>query len=90
MIDLPENQIVALAQSGNCRAEKIILEKYERLVHKLAWKYAFMVPSYTHEDFVQEGNIGLVNAIRSFNDDRGAKIHDLGVLSHSRRPHILW
>jgi RNA polymerase sigma factor (sigma-70 family) len=73
MIDLPENQIVALAQSGNRRAEKIILEKYERLVHKLAWKYAFMVPSYTHEDFVQEGNIGLVNAIRSFNDDRGAK-----------------
>lgn len=73
MKDLAENQLVASAQRGDRRAERMLLKKYERLVHKLAWKYSFSAPSFTHDDMIQEGSIGLLSAIRSFDPDRGAK-----------------
>lgn len=73
MAEQTENQIIAAAQAGDRRSERAILVKYERLVHKLAWKYSFTAPSFTHDDLIQEGNIGLLNAMRSFDPDRGAK-----------------
>jgi len=73
MPDKPENQIIAEAQAGDRRAERVILKKYERLVHKLAWKYAFTATSHTHEDLTQEGYIGLISAIKSYDPTRGAK-----------------
>jgi len=54
------------------RAKRLILEKYERLCHKLARKFAFTAPSFQHEDLVQEGRIGLLNAIRTFDANNKA------------------
>jgi RNA polymerase sigma factor (sigma-70 family) len=68
-----ENQLVLDAQNGDRRAKRDLLKKYERLVHKLAWKYAFTATSYTHEDLTQEGYIGLLSAIRTYDPTRGAK-----------------
>lgn len=73
MPDVPENQLIAQAQAGDRRAERAVLKKYERLVHKLAWKYGFTAASHTHEDLTQEGYIGLLSAIKSYDPTRGAK-----------------
>lgn len=68
-----ENQLIAQAQQGDRKAEVQILKKYERLVHKLARKFAFTAPSAVHEDLVQEGFIGLLNACRTFDPLQGTK-----------------
>ena len=73
MTDTAENLLVKSAQGGDRRAQRQVLKKYERLVHKLAWKYAFTATSHTHEDLTQEGYIGLLSAIRTYDPDRGAK-----------------
>jgi RNA polymerase sigma factor (sigma-70 family) len=63
---------LAKAKQGNNRAQRVILDKYERLCHKLARKFAFTAPSYQHEDLVQEGRIGLLQAMRTFDPENGA------------------
>lgn len=70
---MTENQIVAAAQSGDRDAELQLIVKYGKLVHKLAWKYSHSIPSLTHEDLTQEGNIGLLKAIRTYDPTKGAK-----------------
>ena len=49
-----------------------ILTKYERLIHKLARKFAFTAPNADHEDLVQEGRIGLLKAIETYDESYGA------------------
>ena len=65
MANIQENQLVLDAQTGDRQAQRQIIKKYERLVHKLAWKYGFTAASFTHEDLAQEGYIGLLSAIKS-------------------------
>jgi RNA polymerase sigma factor (sigma-70 family) len=67
-----ELQHIAKAKAGDKRAQRIIIEKYDRLCHKLAWKFAFTAPSFQHDDLVQEGRIGLLNAINSYDAEYGA------------------
>ena len=67
-----ELAILAKAKDGDRRAQRVILEKYERLCHKLARKFAFTAPSYQHEDLVQEGRIGLLKAISTYDLEYGA------------------
>ena len=65
-------QLAAAAQAGDkaCRLE--LLQKYERLCHKLARKFGFTATNHDHEDLVQEGRIGLLHAIKTYDDSRGA------------------
>jgi RNA polymerase sigma factor (sigma-70 family) len=67
-----ELAFLAKAKEGDQRAQRVILEKYERLCHKLARKFAFTAPSYQHEDLVQEGRIGLLQAMSTFDPNNGA------------------
>ena len=64
--------ILASAKQGDARAQATILTKYVRLCHKLARKFAFTAPSYQHEDLVQEGRIGLLQAMKTFDPENGA------------------
>ena len=68
-----ELQLLVSAKAGNEKARVAILDKYERLCHKLARKFAFTAPSHEHEDLVQAGRIGLLNAMDTFDPDNGAK-----------------
>jgi RNA polymerase sigma factor (sigma-70 family) len=91
MANTQENQLVLDAQSGSRQAERQIIKKYERLVHKLSWKYGFTAASFTHEDLAQEGYIGLLSAIKSYDPTRGAKFmtwayyHVRGAITSSGR-----
>jgi len=67
-----EMATLAKAKEGNKRAQRVILDKYVRLCHKLARKFAFTAPSYQHEDLVQEGRIGLLQAMSTFDPNNGA------------------
>lgn len=67
-----ELEILASAKEGHRGSQSIILMKYERLCHKIARKLSFTAPSYQHEDLVQEGRIGLLKAISTFDPTNGA------------------
>lgn len=68
-----ELQIIKLAQSGDEKALNQLLEKYERLCHKLARKFAFTATNHDHEDLVQEGRIGVIRGIQTYEEGHGTK-----------------
>ena len=59
------------AVKGDARSITSIVEQYTPLVHKIVNRYAWMSPSHSREDLVQEGLIGIVRAIETFDLDRG-------------------
>lgn len=58
------------------------LERHKGLIHGIARKYARLNPSTTVEDLTQEGNLGLLQALRRFKGKKGVK------LSTFAHPHI--
>lgn len=53
--------------------EQVMLEKYQGLVVSIVNKYWFPSIRLPQQDLIQEGNIGLLKAIRKFDPDRGNK-----------------
>lgn len=67
---MDENEVVLLAQQSNQYAYDYLIKKYLELVNIKASAY-FMVGA-DKEDVVQEGLLGLLKAIRSFDCAKGA------------------
>lgn len=65
-------ELIQAYRSGDQSASMQLLDKYERLCHKLARKFSFTATNHDHEDLVQEGRIGLLHAIETYDDSRGA------------------
>jgi RNA polymerase sporulation-specific sigma factor len=61
------------AIKGDAKSITAIVEQYTPLVHKLVQKYAWMAPAHSREDLVQEGLLGIVKAIETFDLNRGYK-----------------
>jgi RNA polymerase sporulation-specific sigma factor len=59
------------AIKGDARSVTAIVKQYTPLVHKIVNKYAWMSPSHSREDLVQEGLMGIVKAIETFEPERG-------------------
>lgn len=59
---------ILAAKSGDRTSKEFILKKFKPLVHKLAWKH----PHLSHEDLVQEGFLGLLDAIETYDESHGA------------------
>ncbi|MBR6472392.1 MAG: sigma-70 family RNA polymerase sigma factor [Firmicutes bacterium] len=70
LLILTDEQLVMMAREGSDTAEEILIDKYKGLVRMKAKAY-YMVGAEP-EDVVQEGMIGLVKAIRSYDLDREA------------------
>jgi len=66
-------QTLQNAIKGDASSITALVEQYTPLVHKIVNKYAWMSPSHSKEDLVQEGLLGLVKAIETFEIDRGNK-----------------
>lgn len=49
-----------------------IIEKYKPLIHKLAYRYSHLVPQLSHEDLFQEGVIGLMDALETYDPNKGS------------------
>ena len=61
------------AIKGDPRSITAIVEQYTPLVHKIVNKYAWMSPTHSREDLVQEGLLGVVKAIETFDLARGTR-----------------
>lgn len=61
------------AIKGDPRSITAIVEQYTPLVHKIVNKYAWMSPAHSREDLVQEGLLGVVKAIETFDLSRGTR-----------------
>ena len=64
--------LIGKAQSGDRKAKEALLFQYRNLCHKLARKFAFTAPNHDHDDLFQEGQIGLLSAIETYNENAGA------------------
>lgn len=62
--------LITLAQSGNSDAQDELLSQYKNMVKKIARTFFIMGADF--EDIVQEGMIGLFNAIRSYDANKDA------------------
>lgn len=67
---MTSEELVAEIKSGNDRAFNILAERFSQTVMALSAKY-FSV-SLTRDDWFQEGMIGLLSAVRSYNPEKGA------------------
>lgn len=61
------------ALKGDPRSITQIVAQYTPLVHKIVNKYAWMSPSHSREDLVQEGLLGVVKALETFDLERGTR-----------------
>jgi len=61
------------AVKGDARSITALVEQYTPLVHKIVNKYCWMSPSHSKEDLVQEGLLGVVKAIETFDFERGTR-----------------
>lgn len=68
--NLPDKELIALHREGNAEAFPIILERYKDLVKSIARSY-FLVGG-DNDDLVQEGVLGLLKAVNTFDESRGA------------------
>ena len=65
-----QNDLFYAAVKGDATAITAVVEQYTPLVHKIVAKYAWMSPSHSKEDLVQEGLLGIVKAIQTFDLSR--------------------
>ena len=70
---MSNDQIFYNAVKGDARAVTQVIKQYTPLVHKLVNKYAWMAPKHSREDLVQEGLMGIVKAIKTFDAEHGCK-----------------
>jgi RNA polymerase primary sigma factor len=62
---------VALARAGDREAVQYLIRKFERPVEIIAKRY--VCPGIMHGDLVQEGNCGILEAIKGYNPSLGFK-----------------
>lgn len=80
---MPDEQIVHLAQQGDELAVEHLLEKYKYFVRSRARGY-FLIGA-DHEDIVQEGMIGLFKAVRDYREDRQSAFRAFAELCITRQ-----
>ncbi|MDD6728040.1 MAG: sigma-70 family RNA polymerase sigma factor [Eubacteriales bacterium] len=68
--DMADDSILSNAQSGNQKVTETLIKQYTSLVEAVASKYTSSPMEY--DDLVQEGMIGLLAAIKSYDESRGA------------------
>ena len=69
-IENPEILLAAEAQAGDSLAEETLIRKYSGIVYKKA--RAYFMAGADAEDVVQEGMIGLLKAVRTYDADKNA------------------
>lgn len=67
---MTHTDLLQKAVKGDARSITAIIEQYTPLVHKIVNKYAWMSPSHSREDLIQEGLLGVVKAIETFDLSR--------------------
>ena len=61
------------AVKGDPKAITAVIKQYTPLVQKIVNKYCWMSPNHSREDLVQEGLLGIVKAIETFDLNRNVQ-----------------
>lgn len=69
---LSDKELHKLVASGSIEAEEELASRYIRLPRSVARQSELFLPGAEHEDLIQEGTIGLIYAIRTFDDENEA------------------
>lgn len=72
LCDLCDLQLVSMARSGREDAEEELVKRYFRLVSSKARRY--YLTGWNNEDFIQEGMLGLVRAIRCYDPAKNSSL----------------
>lgn len=70
---MTQTDLLQKAIKGDARSITALVRQYTPLVHKIVNKYAWMAPKHSREDLVQEGLLGIVKAIETFDLERGTR-----------------
>ena len=81
--DLSDEMLQTMSASGNSEAEELLIRRYTRVVKALARPY--FLAGASSEDLIQEGMIGLLSALRSYDPDGGASFKTYSRLCIRRR-----
>ena len=68
---MPHTDLLTKAVKGDPTSITAIVEQYTPLVNKIVNKYAWMSSKHSREDLVQEGLLGVVKALETFDLTRG-------------------
>ncbi len=69
----------------NADIEEFLLEKYKPLVRRIARTDSLRISGGDYDDLLQEGMIGLMKAVKSFDPDRGASFFTFAALCIRRQ-----
>jgi RNA polymerase sigma factor (sigma-70 family) len=61
------------AVKGDAKAITAVVKQYTPLVHTIVNRYSWMSPTHSREDLVQEGLLGIVKAIETFDLSRNVQ-----------------
>ena len=78
-----DEKLAELAQAGDETAEEVLINRYKELVKSRARMY--FIAGADAEDVIQEGMIGLIKAIRSFDGSKGASFSTFANLCIKRQ-----
>lgn len=70
--NLSDLALFNLAKCGNTSAEDELTSRYIYLPRAIARRYKLFITGADYDDLIQEGTIGLISGIRSFNESSGA------------------
>ena len=80
---LTDEQLLQYCRQGNPDAEETLIRRYGPVIRSLARPY--FLTGGDSEDLIQEGMLGLLNAIRRFNDQEDTSFRTFAVLCIRRR-----
>ena len=81
--DLRDEELHALAMTGNGEAEEELIRRYGRVIRSIA--RPFFLAGGDGEDLFQEGMLGLLSAIRTFRPEGGSSFHNYSAVCIRRR-----
>ncbi|MBS3971850.1 MAG: sigma-70 family RNA polymerase sigma factor [Erysipelotrichia bacterium] len=84
---LSDNELMSRLQYHDDEAWNVLLKRYERLIYMLIHKHMHVIKTLRldHDDVFQEGNLGLVDAILSFEKERCMPLYPFAKVCIERR-----
>lgn len=84
--DINDYEQLYLISENDEEANKIMYEKYKPIIYSIAYKHVKRLEKYgvDIEEIVQEGYIGLSNAIKNYKDNLGANFYTFATLCIER------
>lgn len=80
---MTDAELLALSAAGDLQAEETLIRRYSRIIRSLA--RPFFLTGGDQEDLLQEGMLGLLSAIRSYDPGKNASFRTFAMLCIRRR-----